>query len=150
MAENNDFKMDYRRYAAQKSRMIKPAEPSDKPPPAEREHPPPAEAEKKLPPIIRMRQLQSKLDANIDDLAALNEFLKIGYELEEYKLIEGYMSDYLQRHPNHHATRHSLAVTLIRLGNTRSAKIELRRILSKNPKFEQARQLLERMRKGEI
>lgn len=150
MAENNDFTMNYRRYAAQKSSMIKPDKTPDKPSSEERKEPAPAEEKKILAPVVRMRQLQSKLDDNIDDLNALNELLRIGYELEEYQLIEDYMREYLARHPRHHATRHSLAVTLIRLGNKRRAKVELRKILSQNPKFKRARQLLERMRKNEI
>jgi thioredoxin-like negative regulator of GroEL len=103
-----------------------------------------------LPPLIRFRQLQSKLKDNIDDLNTLNEFIRLGYKLGEFEPIEDSMRRYLARHPRHNATRYSLAMLLIRSGKREKAPKELRKILQYNPKFHQARQLLERMRKKEI
>jgi Flp pilus assembly protein TadD len=74
----------------------------------------------------------------------------MGYELGEYQLIENYMRQYLSRHPRDNGIRQSLAMLLIRRGNRKRAKMELRRILQYNPKFNQARELLERMRREEI
>jgi tetratricopeptide (TPR) repeat protein len=103
-----------------------------------------------MPPIIRLRQLQSKLNDNIDELPILNEFIRLGYDLGELELIEEYMRRYLARHSRQNATRYSLAMVLMRLGKREKAAKELRRILQYNPKFHQARQLLDRMRKKEI
>ncbi len=148
--KNDKFQMDYRRYAAQSSPIIKSVPQKEEEATPEEEERKPAAQKTVVPPPIRLRQLQSKLDDKIVDVDTLNEFIKIGYDLGEYKLIQKYIERYLSRKPNDHATRFSLAMAMIRQGNKRKAKIELRNILNKNPKFEPARKLLERMRKEEI
>lgn len=90
------------------------------------------------------------MNDNIDNPKLLNEFIKLGYELEEYELIEGPIKRYLGRHSRDNGIRQSYAMVLLRMGNRRRAKIELRRILTNNPRFKPAREALERMRKNEL
>jgi hypothetical protein len=164
MSEDEEYPLEYRRYSAFSTSPPKPVNPESEESETAADATSATESDSfsiqdattasqppiNVPPIIRMRQLQSQLDANIDDLNILNDFMRLGYELGEYQLIEFYMRNYLARHPRHNATRQSLAMVLVRKGERVKAKKELRKILGYNPRFHQARELLDRMRKGEI
>lgn len=150
MPDKEEYPIDYRRYAAQIGFPITPGKEIVEKQAQEGEEPPREEKAPSIPPIQRLRMLESKVKDKLDDVKLLNEFIKLGYELKEYKLIEEYMRQYLGRHPRDNGIRQSLAMVLIRTGNRKRAKVQLRKILEYNPKFAQARELLERIRKGEM
>ena len=90
--------------------------------------------------------MKNRLDEKIDDSKTLTEFIKVGYELAEYQLIIKYMRDYLAIHSRDNGIRYNLGMTLLKTGETRKAKLEFRATLRFNPKFQPARDILERLR----
>lgn len=91
-------------------------------------------------------QLRNKLDAKIDDANTLTEFIKIGYEIGEFEILKKYITAYLGIHARDHGVRFNLGMIMLRMGETRKAKLEFRKILGYNPKFQHARDMLEKLR----
>ncbi len=153
MAEKEEMPLEYRRYLASLGLPVSQPESQAKTEDTETDaEKSPAQAAKAAPitPYQKLRLLEGKVENNVDDPKLLNEFIKLGYEMEEFELIADYVRRYLGRHSRDNGIRQSYAMILLRIGNRRRAKIELRRILTNNPKFKPAREALDRMRKGEM
>ncbi|MBL7190203.1 tetratricopeptide repeat protein [bacterium] len=141
--------IDYRRYTAYTGSIIpgvqKTSSESDEGAAEEK-----TETKKKpeLPVNLRISRLRNKLNDNIDNREKLNEYIKLCVEEGLYEDAHSVVEKYLKRHGSDNHTRYALAVILLRMNKRKEAKIELREILRKNPRFKEARDLLDRMRLG--
>ena len=148
MVEGKD-NINYRRYAAYSGSIIPPAKKQDATEPEKNTNKKEkSEAKPVLSDIVRLRRLRDKLESNFDDRNTLNEYIKLGTEMGEYEEVKERVKRYLGKYAADNHTRYALAVILLRQNERKEAKLELRKILQKNPRFKEARDLLERMRLG--
>lgn len=156
MVDKDDFHLDYRRYAA---RAGIPITPPKNPQVQENEHKSDEKLKTDTPaltPYQVFRAAAEKLEStpltkgNVNEYQKmLSEFIRLGYELEEYDTTIEYMKKYLGKRPRDNGIRHNLAMVYLKIGNRKKCKLELRQILKNDPKFKPAREMLEKFRKGE-
>ena len=157
MVDKDNFHLDYRRYTARAgipiAQVKKPQDIHEKNKSGEKAKPDnPA-----MTPYQVFRAAAEKLDStlvvkeNLDVYQKmLSEFIRLGYELEEYETIIEYMKKYLGKNSRDNGIRHNLAMVYLKIGMVKKCKLELRQILKNDPKFKPAREMLEKFRKGEI
>lgn len=156
MVEKNNPHLDYQRYAARAGiPIITPKQQADTPKEelsAENSSPEPP----KLTPYQIFKMAGEKIEntpltrENVDEyVKMLNEFVRLGYELEEYEIIINVMKKYLVKNPRDNGIRQNLANVLLKIGQVKKCKIELRTIMKNDPKYKPARELLEKFRRGE-
>ena len=147
MEKNNEFPLEYRRYAASTGPYIPPKKvKKPKADDAEENKDTPAKKETIISPSGVLDALKEKLDKKIDDVKSLTKFIELGYELEEYDLIVAYMKDYLAKQQRDNGIRFNLAMTYLKVGDKKNAKLHLRKILSYDPKFAPAREMQSKLR----
>lgn len=147
MEKYKDMPFDYRRYAASTGPYIPPRK-KNKPKTDPTEDIPDAQPKKEniVPPERVLETLKEELDKNIEDVKILTNFVELGYSLEEYDLIVAYMKDYLAKHTRDNGIRFNLAMTYLKMGDKRNAKLHFRKILSYDPKFAPAREMQSKLR----
>jgi len=152
MAEKNDFPIEYRRYLAGQGIDIHSSNEADESAAAvnhaSAQKPPPDTEPVKTPTQI-LKDLEYKVRDKPDDPGILNQYIKIAYEMGELEAAVTIVKRYVDRHPRDNGMRQNYAMLLVRTGKPSRAKVELRKILSYNPKFKPARETLERLRKEE-
>jgi len=148
MPEENDLPLHYRRYSAMSGSFIKktPQEQTSENQGEQTAAPPEKPRKPELTPVQQLEKLKSKLDEKIDQVEVLSEFVKIAYELKAYDSIIEYSKTFLRIHPRDNGIRFNVGMVLLRTGEVKKAKIEFRQILRYNPRFKQARDILDKMR----
>lgn len=148
MPDKEELPLHYRRYSAVSGSLIKkipenaPLEDNAQPGNTQPAPPPKSAAS----PDQKMVKLRDKLDEKLDQVQVLTEFVKIAYDLEEYDQILKYSGRFLAIHPRDNGIRFNMGMVLLKIGDAKKAKIEFRKILQFNPRFQQARQILDKMR----
>lgn len=148
MPEEKDLPMHYRRYSAMSGSFIKktPQEQASENK-GEQNTTSPVKPEKpEITPMQQLEKLKSKLEEKIDQVEVLSEFVKIAYELKAYDSIIDYSKQFLRIHPRDNGIRFNVGMVLLRKGEIKKAKLEFRQILRYNPRFKQARDVLDKMR----
>lgn len=148
MPEEKELPLHYRRYSAMSGPLIKQTPPVQASENQGEQNAPPPEKPKKpeITPLQQLEKLQAKLDQKIDQVEVLSEFVRIAYELKYYDAIIDYSKAFLRIHPRDNGIRFNVGMVQLRKGEIKKAKLEFRQILRYNPRFKQAREVLDKMR----
>ncbi|MBC8278472.1 MAG: hypothetical protein H8E46_09590 [FCB group bacterium] len=148
MPEENDMPLHYRRYSAISGSFIKkiPQEQTSENQEEQNDNLPEKPEKPEMTPSQHLDKLKAKLDEKIDQVEVLTEFVKIAYELKAYDDIIEYSKTFLRIHPRDNGIRFNVGMVLLRVGEVKKAKLEFRQILRYNPRFKQARDVLDKMR----